>query len=71
MNTPTGSGVYRKNGLNFSPFLKLCLSTYEPTIGSFIPSQTFIAMRMTETTAAGNIAISVIKYVKNEPPISE
>ena len=39
-NTPTGRGVYLKNGLIFSPFLKVCLSINEPTTGSLIPSHT-------------------------------
>ena len=62
VKTPTGSGVYLRNGRSFSPFLKECLSTNEPTIGSFTPSQTFITISITDTAIAGNAAISVRKY---------
>ncbi len=68
---PTGSGVYLKNGFIFSPFLKVCLSINEPTIGSLIPSHTFIMIRSADTMIAGKSAISVIKYVKNDAPIRE
>lgn len=61
VNMPTGSGVYFKNGRIFSPFLKVCLSIYEPTIGSLIPSHTFITINSTDTMIAGKRAISVIK----------
>ena len=71
VNTPTGSGVYFKNGRSFSPLLKVWRSINEPTIGSLIPSHTFITISNTDTVIAGNRAISVIKYVKKEPPISE
>ncbi len=63
--------MYLKNGRVFSPFLKVCLSINEPTIGSLMPSHTFIIIRSADTIMAGNIAMSVIKYVKKEAPIKE